>query len=469
MKTNWMQWAVGFFLAWNLAALATDFCLYADGAHEFLQVLEARDTVPLWWSRHFVYDINQFPLMAAIKLGVTNLPALRLMYGIGLFLPWPLALWLCHRISRENFWLAVVGCAAGYLNGAYMPCGQHILSHALFWPALFALLFARPLKPFTAVILLVMAISLQFAYESQTFLCVPLLTLALYRAWQERKEKRSLAALVFLIAAGLFLLSILNGLFSLKMPEIPVNLDGFRNNTRRLLHHPGWTVGWTLVWGGTLVAALRSESFLHALGRRGGFFLLAGVVLIWGSEPLWASHPIDTGLQYDHRAMNLFVPLALVPIGLILAFRPAWLVKWRPAIIRFATVILIAQSLWHLSCAVLWYRDVRELRQILATRQGLVSLNTTALAGKGMLGREFDSSFIGGRFDWAWLLLSIALTPQKNVQCLISSDLYMDPIKWRTCWMPKADPFRPEKLPDLQYYGINYTNYAAALRRQRLN
>jgi hypothetical protein len=80
-------------------------------------------------------------------MGVTNFAWLRLAFGLGCFLPWPIALAACYWISPKNFWLAAAGCAIGYLNTAFMPVGEHILTHALFWPSLFVILFARPLKP----------------------------------------------------------------------------------------------------------------------------------------------------------------------------------------------------------------------------------------------------------------------------------------------------------------------------------
>lgn len=464
-QKNWMLLAIGLFAVWILAALATRFCLYADGAHEFLRVLMARDFVPLWWSRHFSYDIYQFPLVVVIKLGMTSLPLLCFAYGLGCFLPWPLALVLCCWISRENFWLAVVGCAAGYLNGAYMPVGQHCVAHAMFWPALFVLLFARPLKAGAALVLLVMAIGLQYAYESQVFLCSALLFLALMRCVSERREGHNGAALVFFVAAGLFFTSILNGVFSLLMPEIPVQLADFKNRTWGMLLHPGWTVGWTLVWGVAAIAAVISEKVRNVFGSRSGFILSVTVVLIWGSWPLLAPYQVDTGVQYDHRVMNLLVPLALLPIGLILSFRPTWFSRFRPQFVRFAAALLIAQSLWHLSCAALWYRDVVVMRTILAAKQGIVPLHNTVLAADGMLGRDLHDNFVGGRFDWSWPSLSIALAPQKQINCLICSEEFMDPVIRQRCWQP-FDPFRPETLPHLEHYGIHFTNYIAALQKQ---
>lgn len=188
-QPNLMTVAVVIFATWVAVAIFWDRSLYADGAHEFVRVLQAQDFVVLMWSRHFAFYIYEFPLVLAIKCGITNLPLLRLAFGLGCFLPWPLALMFCRWISPENFWLAAAGCAAGYLNAAYMAVGEHILAHAFFWPSLFVVLFARPLKPLAAAILLISATCLLFSYESQFLLCLPLAALSLWRIAEEWRSQ----------------------------------------------------------------------------------------------------------------------------------------------------------------------------------------------------------------------------------------------------------------------------------------
>ncbi|MEY4916410.1 MAG: hypothetical protein RL616_323 [Verrucomicrobiota bacterium] len=464
-ERNWMPLAVSVFAAWIITALLTDFVLYADGAHEFIKVLEKQDFMSLWWSRHFSYWIYEIPLVLAIKLGVTDLSWLRFAYGVGCFLPWPLALTICWRISPKNFWLAAAGCAAGYLNGAYMPVGQHCVTHAMFWPALFVLLFAQPIKFGSALILLAMATGLQFGYESQTFFSIPLFGLALWRAYQEKIANRRLAWLYFLVVAVLFLSSVLNGVFSLLMPEAPANLQGFKKGTLAMLTNPGWTVGLTMLLGLLAVLACASEKIWRATTSLGGFGFTVIGILIWGGWPVLASNQLDTGVQYDHRSMNLFVPMALLPLGWVLAFRPDWLTPYVARLKSLVAVLLLAQSLWHFSCACLWYSDTVSMRQVLTTKQGVYPVHGTVMAAHGMLGRDLHADAIGGRFDWSWPCLSIALSPKHDVGCLICSEIFLDPVMRQRCWQP-FDPFQPTTLPKLERYGINYSNYTAKLQQQ---
>src|SRR5882762_2210580 len=69
-------------------------CLYADGAFCFLNVMECGKFAPLIKSRIYASYIFECPMVAAINMGITNPTLLLLAFGVGCFLPWPLAMWL---------------------------------------------------------------------------------------------------------------------------------------------------------------------------------------------------------------------------------------------------------------------------------------------------------------------------------------------------------------------------------------
>lgn len=447
-----------------LVELLSSRCLYADGAYEFLRVVQAQNFAVLMWSRHFAYYAYSLPLVLAIKLGVTQLSWLRLAFGLGCFLPWPLALLVCYRISPGRFWLVMAGCAAGYLNAGFMAVGEHILAHALFWPALFVILFARPLKPWTAAVLLVCATGLLFCYESQLFLSGSLSLLALWRAHAERKENNRAGWTIFLLAASLFAASVTVGLCGVLMPEHLADFSGFKAGSKAMLEHMGWTLSWTVGWTVLAIAAAFSETAWRLISRKPGIFVVFTAILVWGLWPLLLPYSGDNGIQYDHRILDMLVPLALLPIALISRFRPQWIESRTNRLASMAAALLMAQSLWQMSATVPWWRDVVWMRQILASHQGVVPLHSTVLAADGMLGRELHPNAIGGRFDWTWPSLSLALTPCPDVRCFICSEVFLSPGIRAHYWQP-FDPLRPQTLPDLRHYGISYSDYIAAFRR----
>jgi hypothetical protein len=438
-------------------------CLYADGAHEFIRVLEAQGFVALMWSRHFAFYIFEFPLVLAIKMGVTNFAWLRLAFGLGCFLPWPIALAACYWISPKNFWLAAASCAAGYLNTAFMAVGEHILAHALFWPSLFVILFARPLKPAAIAILLISATGMLFSYESQLFLCIPLALLALWRA---REENNRWGWTVFLVAAALFIAGITVGLCGVLMPELQANFSGFKAGSLAMFENMGWTLSWTVGWIALTLAAFFSESFWRLVSSKPAIYLLLVFLLVWGAWPFLAPNRWDNGVQYDNRAMDMLAPLGLLPITLILRFRPQWIEFKRKRLEQLVAALWIAQSLWQISATLHWYQNVIWMRQILASHHGIIPLRSTMLAADGMEGHELRQNAMGGRFDWTWPCLSLSLSPHPEISSFICSEVFLDPAIREHYWQP-FDPLIPKTLPDLQHYGIDYSDYIAAISAPR--
>jgi hypothetical protein len=437
-------------------------CLYADGAYEFIRVLQEQNFVALLWSRHFACYILEFPLVLAIKLGVTKLSLLRLAFGFGCFLPWPLALTACYWICPRYFWLAVAACAAGYLNTAYVAIAEHIVAHAFFWPSLTVILFARPLKAAHAAILLFCATAMLFTYESQLFLSAPLALLALWRAYLERQENNRIGWTIFLIASALFAAGVSVGLCGVLMPEHHADFSGFKSGSLAMFTHMGWPLCWTAAWIVLAVTAAFSETIWQLISRKPGIFGLIAVVLVWGAWPLLAPNSGDTGLQYDHRSLDTLVPLALLPVALILRFRPQWLESKSYCLESLVAALLIAQSIWQMSTAVHWCQDVVRMRQILASHSGIVPVHSTVLAADGMEGRDLRRDAMGGRFDWTWPSLSLALAPDPNIRSFICSEVFLSPRIRERFWYP-YDPLAPKTLPDLRHYGVNYKDYFAAM------
>jgi len=461
---NWMPWAAVLFGLWTLAAILSSRCLYADGAHEFVRVLESQDFAVFMWSRHFAFYVFQFPLVLAIKLGVTDFGWLRFAFGLGCFLPWPLALYCCWRISKKYFWLAVTGCAAGYMNATFMAVGEHILAHALFWPALFVLLFAE-LNLFAAALLLVTATGLLFSYESQIFLCLPLAGLAVWRAADESRPKRWPGFAIFLAAAALFLAAMVIGLCGVLYPELPDNLGGFKAGTLGILKHIGWTLGCTLVWAGLAVAAFFSAKLAHFIKRPPVTYLLLALFLIWGTWPLLAPGQLDNAVQFDNRSLDLLVPLALVPLALIARFRPRWLEVKQTLLVQLVAALWIAQSLWQISATINWAHDVVWMREALAAKRGVVRLRSTILMADRMQGGDLFPGHMSGRFEWTWPCLSISLATSKEINSLICSEMFLDPVLRARLWQP-FDPLKPAELPKLSHYGVSFEGFSKAAHQQ---
>lgn len=455
-----MPAACAVFALWIAATVFSSRCLYADGSYEFIKTLEDQDFTSSLWFRQFAARIFEFPLVLAVKLGVTDMGWLRINFGLGCFLPWPVVLLCCHWISPEHFWIAVAGCAAGYLNACYMAVGEHILAHAFYWSALFAILFARPLKPPAALALLISSVCLLFSYESQLFLCLPLAALSLMRILEERRARlyeNRWSWQVLLVAAGLLLAASGIGLDAIVRPDNPAEFGGFKTQSIQLLFQEGWTLTWTILWICLTLGIWASEHAWEILQNKVIIAILFLCLAIWGLWPLLSPGSLDAGRQFDNRILDLVVPMMLLPVALIARYRPAWIGSKADRLKQMAAILLIVQSLWQICATWQWHEDVGKMQSLLRERDGIITLYSTVLANSSIESKR-------GEFDWTWPCLSIALSPDLSIRSMVCSDYYI--VKRRhPLWQP-FDPLKPETLPHLEHYGVDFTNYISALPKQ---
>lgn len=425
-------------------------CLYADGSYQLLEVLKTGGFVHFATNRNFASDLVQFPVVAAIKLGVRNLHTLELAFGLGCFLPWPIIMLLCYRLAPRYFWVVMLACAAGYLNAAFMAVGEYIIADAFFWPVLFAILFVRPLTPPAAAILIISSVILLFSYASMLFLGLPLARLAWWRArGSERKWQRAvfyLAVLLLVSAAGIALDSVL-------YPQSTANFGGFQRGLADMVIAPSWTVGWTFIW--IVLMTLVCFGYLKFSRRyyAVGLALLAVVIIIWGAWPILEPNHIRPDLQHDYRAVHLLVPLALLAVAFAAIRRPEWFEERRNYLIGFSAALLLAQSLWHIAATWRWHEFVGVWRREMASHRGVVPLYHD-----DSVSRFTDGQVV--RFGWNWAnpSLSIMLAPNGHVRAII--------LPWRTpVWQP-FDPLNPQEVPDLHRYGVSYDDYVTTLEDQ---
>ena len=445
--TLWACCAFGLAMFLSVISLR---CLYADGSYQLSRVLQAGNFTELAKHRDFASFIYQLPAVTALNLGVTNLHALVLAFGLGCFLPWPVSLMFCRWLAPERFWLAMLGCGAGYLNAGFMPVGEYNVAHAFFWPVLFALAFARPLKPLAAVILVISSLILLFSYESLFFLGPPLAVWAALRI--VRGGDTPWARVVLSVTMLLLLLSAVIAMDGILYPECPNNLGGFKYGMSQIVGHPTTPMVWTFVW--LVLAALiclSGKGFTQSRFRLEQA-LFAWVMLIWALGPLL--HPADTGAerQYELRSLQLLVPLALLIMAGGLFLWPKWFAARRHYLVCFSASLLLAQSLWLMAVTWQWNGFVGEWRGVLASHCGPVRLADTPFAVASQDGQALTFAW-----DWANPTLSILLAPEQRVQSLILSPFKLP-------WRP-FDPCQPKQLPNLRRFGINYDDYVNALER----
>jgi len=428
-----------------VASAAASRVLFADGAAFFIAMLREGGTVDIWWERAFLLRFTQLPAALAIKLGVTDLALLSVIYSLGCFLPWVIALWFCDRLAPRWLWVVLLATAVGFLNTSIILVGEHGPTHAFFWPAAFALLFARPLTPFAAVALLASAALLVRSYETMLFLGPPLAALAGWRLWREGGWRRA----VLLLAAALFLAGGAIALGAVLAPRSSSNFGDFRAGAVDMLLAPSTQLVWCALWLAAMGLLLWRPRLLDPLP---GWLLLAAllaVALLWAAQPFYDAGGPRPELHHRYRAVNLAVPLGLLAALLLARRRPLALARARAGLATLAATALAIQSLWTLAATLQWWGYLGVVRGVLESRDGLVDRQDTPLA-QARLG----SQALG--FTWSWTLpdLSLALADGGVVRTLLfdSQSRY---IPWH--------PADPAALPQLEAYGVDYGPYLQAL------
>lgn len=434
--------------------------LYADGSFNFISDLTKRTFAGFAGPRSIADDIFEFPMWLAMHLGVTNLFWLRLAFGLGRLLPWPIALALCYRLAPRHFWIAALACAAGYLNAAFVAVGEHIVAHAFFWTAVFAVLFVRPLTPFAAAILLLSALVLLESYESLLFMGPLLAGLALWRGFV--RGEKAWARGVCLAAAVLFIAAAAIALAAVDRPANAREMGGFKLDAFAMLIHPGWTMKWTALWICLLTGVCASDRFRRFASHPAFWLLVTLAVGLWGAWPLLKPGDLNPARQFNARFLDLLVPVALLPVSLSLAAFPQWFESRRRYVVALTAAMLIAQSLWQISATCQWQRFVGVLQGLLSSRAGYISVSQTPLATGSTSGRSFH--FVGGVFDWDNPCLCISLSPGGRVRMMLHSA----PDGYAPIWQP-FDPLNPKTFPDLKRYGVDYSDYVAAINHASPN
>jgi len=439
------------FLLSLVFAVGTARGLYDDGSHYFMRILLTGGFNEMVYSRDYVDHLYQLPVVIALKLGITVISQLQIAFGIGCFIAWPLTMGMCLWLAPRHFWLVVLACGAGYLNAAYSAVAEHVVAHAFFWPVCFVIVFVRPLTPVATAMLLGSAAMLLRSYETMLFLGPVLAWLAFRRAGGEEK---SWCRVVFLVAALILLASAPVALDGTLHPGHGSNANSFKTGFFGVLVAPGWTIGWTMFWTALMLAGWW-PAVRQIITHRLSLTVLAAVILLWGAWPLLAPADLDPYKQYEARFLDLLVPLGLLGVALILARRPAWLEAQRNYLVNLSAGLLLAQSLWHIAATEQWRTYLNVWRGLMAAQPGLVRLMDTPYGKKPTVGWQAT------RFVWVGDArnLGLEISPPKVKSLILPDYIIYD----NTVDRNVVKDFKPENLPNLQRYGVDYREYVQAV------
>jgi hypothetical protein len=449
-----------YFIAFLVFAVLTERGFAADGSHYFLALLLR----PPVYSPAAVYSpevsrwaanlLTEWPMILAMRAGVTDHRALSWLFSFGLYY-WSVAMmalswWLLPRDRKPLFVLPLLTLVFGWMGMSYGVISQGQLAALWFWPTAFALAGVGPRAG--VVVALILAIPTILMHEALCLYGPILVTLAWLRARRERRTViRGLWALIglWLVAATAL------ALYFTLVPLKPSDRAGFITGLTRLYfigQSPGRfnpPVIVALVSAALMLTCCWAEGWARRfralwLPAYGVFLLVAALAPI--VLPGWFAPQ----LQLDARSWVSGVPLLLVAaliahhVGL-LPIRPTV----RPLLALIVGLAAAAQITWQVTATMRWHAFVAEFRRELASNHGYIPYETAFAPGTpiGPAARSILAS------HWTFIDFSIAIAPHGRVATIIGNPL------------PKGsdpfDPTRPAALP--KFPGIDYSDYVKAL------
>lgn len=437
--------------------------LYADGFYYLLRILD-RGEVEAAPARVTVELIRQWPLQASAALGVDDLGALAVIFGLSVQLA-PLAIvagaWPALPPERKFlFVFPLLHVVAGTMAGAFAPIAEGATAAAYFWLLLFCVMFNAPRRAGVAVIAF-LAAGTVLLHEAMAFLAPVLAAAAWLRAGdaEGRGVRRGFRALAVWFAA----VAALQAYFIVD-PSHPANRGAFFGAMR----HMYWAIGFEgsenlpALLGLAGVAAAGAIAALQFLPerwrlRRLGWTLvavLAGVSAWEIGKAIAGGAMLAAAAQFNSRNNGLLLSLPLAVAALALAYRPRSLRPWALGqALAVCGVLAAGAVVWHAEALRHWSRYLGVFRQVLDSHRGFVSWND-AMAKLAPAQRRVMLSMAHG---WVEPSMSIVLAPRGDVRTVLGP--------WHTQGWQAFDPRKPAELPRGRAW--RYDAYLDALARRK--
>ena len=363
--------------------------LFVDGSAVLVDILNNGSYAAFYEARRHLMAVTQWPVVAALDLGMTDTEILARLFSAGLFFV-PTAFYHASlfRARRDPVLLASVVCAIAivFLPTSFFIVGEYnSVSAAVLFAALVLVTGRRPTVA-DGVLLVATAALLVRSYET---MCGYGPLLAAMTVWRlSVSGGRSVASIFYGLAALLFLASVAVAAQSLFGPHVDGHVSGaaadivvFWRNLQFVLPLAALVI--------VAVAGLIAPDLLAS--RR--LYLWAAVLLVLAalSPLLWlgegAMRPFAKS-HYQSRMMAGGVTAAIVMAVWLYTARPSWMpgalaALARPAAARlflaFQASALLAALPSDIVLSELWRQSLVELQSTIARRSGPIPVEETAL------------------------------------------------------------------------------------------
>lgn len=431
---------------------------YPDGTIFFTHILQVVKPVHWHWDRQFAYYVQHFPLIAAIKSGIADIPTLARIHT-GWYFSFGLislvANWFMIPKKKKIFFLfPLCWMFAFYMNTEFFPITPGRLLTCIFWMIFNLALFRN--SWWSIVLVAFIGWPLLRIYQGMLILGPVLTAVAFWKATQLSDKKLKaicwgLFGIYFIGGTVLSFLSVLN-------PQDPTSFVTFLIGILLVFDeefYPHWPqflslfvfifFGWSLV----------KRKFFFKWQEKFTLLFYSFALIVFLMPLIWPQS-LAPETHQQVRSLNIYFT-ALLSFGAFLM--AIGRLKPPEAWVSLATKTLIilgfVQVGWAIQATYQWnsYIDIFQ-EELASLPPGLQRAQDTSLLD---LNNNYRLSN-GLHNDWDTALMSVLFSPTDSVKTVIAHS-------FDNVYYP-VDPKSRESMPDLEKYGVTLNPYFEAFSKQ---
>lgn len=332
----------------------------SDGPFYFAIILDNATFTNIAPSRAHAEILTQWPLVLAVRAGMTDLKALEVMFGLGIWFPWVLGFVVSLYATRERpmmIFFFLISLASLNLAGWCLIYGEHMVLLSLSWPIFFFAILRRPLNGLEQVLVALLLVAHLKFYETTVISGSIFAVIFAFRTWLGATAREKWGSGIFTTLA---LASVLIAAYWILFPRDPENRGHFLGAIIGSLAHP-------YPWMGVFFVVLTAWGYVFSSSRA---ILAAWVTpLVIGVFSLF-SPGIWGGISFSTRTMTL----TALPLLMLVAFMASlsnfeMTKKWALSV----SALVIGLSLLHVRHLQSWLDFRAEFQALLKAEKGFVN------------------------------------------------------------------------------------------------
>jgi hypothetical protein len=393
--------------------------LYADGAYYAVEVAANRAFTFIDPARATSGLIIQWPVVAAMYLGVETPHGVALVFSFITNLLPGLIILLClpaiPTAERHFFIFPCFVYFAGILSGQFASQIEGLVATSYFWLLLCLITFGQ-LTMLRLAFIALLAVGIIHLHEQMSFLG-PILVVSCAMRWQH--EQRLLARIVLSVAALCALASTVIAAHYVLHPVHPVERTNFIADflALRWLWVPGTGCNLPSVLG-ILAVACMLLTMVRPAWALATTWIFAALSIPVALAAFWVGWLVVPWMQFAARYNGALMSLPLAVLLLLARLHAplATAITTRSAS-RIVILLGLAVSLWHVGATEQWSAFLTHFSNVLQSEDGIIAWDTVAAPPGSRQAK------LAARMVWSWTNpdLSLVALPRSCINSVIAN------------------------------------------------